>query len=116
MWQTGHEGSRLSDSGGFPWSADPFSTLDDASPAGDAKLWQECWVGEHRFIAGVGLLVMLLYVPLTLRVLRVGGDITLLSVTFKQICAGAVGCGWCCRRKKLWSEDDVLDLPHRQPL
>jgi hypothetical protein len=50
------------------------------------------------------------------RVLRVGGDLTLLSATLKQILGAAFGCGWCCRRKKLWSEDDFLDLPHRQPL
>ena len=73
-------------------------------------------MGDHRIVAGVGLLVMLLYIPLSLRILRVGGDITLLSVTFKQIFAAAVGCGWCCRRKKLWSEDDIVDLPHLQPL
>ena len=50
------------------------------------------------------------------RVLRVGGDLTLLSATLKQILGAAFGCGWCCRRKKLWSEDDFIDLPHRQPL
>jgi hypothetical protein len=110
----GQQGSRLSDTGGFPWSVDPLSN-DNPTAVDDVKPWQECWVGEHRVVAAVGLLAMLLYIPLSLRVLRVGGDITLLSLTFKQILAGAVGCGWCCRRKKLWAEDDISDLPHRQP-
>ena len=69
----GYDGAVLSESGGFPWSADPLSDMRSNTTGGggrggadgEAGLWQACWVGEHRFVGGVGLLAMLVYIPLS---------------------------------------------------
>ena len=67
--------------------------------------WSECWAGEHLYIAPVGGLCLILYVALSIRLLRVGGELKLLNVRLGHLCSVRQ---WC-------SEDERLDMPHRHP-